>query len=95
MSITVLLAQIPCVFAILLRASGKPQNWQLTLALAVMLVLSFYSLVKADAAGQVQILLDLLFSVAFLSWIDKKDKLSGFLVGLAVLVKPQYGLFLL
>ncbi len=95
LSIAVLLAQIPCVFAILQRSSGKSQSWQLTLAIAVMLVFSFYPLLKAYTAGQVQILLDLLFSVAFLTWIDKKDRLSGFFMGLAVLVKPQYGLFLL
>ena len=95
LSIFAFLAQVPCVYAILSRGFREPQSRKLTVALAVLLVVSFYPVARAYAAGQIQIFLDLLFSAAFLSWIDKKDRLSGFLIGLSVLVKPQYGLFLL
>ncbi len=95
LSICAFFGQIPCIFLILSRTFKEPQNPWLIAALTLFLVIGFYPLARAYAAGQIQIFLDLLFSAAFLAWIDQRDRVSGFLVGLSVLVKPQYGLFLI
>jgi len=63
------------------------------LLLALGFTLTFYPLVKSFEIGQIQTWLYLLFVLALWSWISGKKLLSGVLVGLICLIKPQLGLF--
>ncbi len=58
-------------------------------------VLFFGPLVFAFDLGQIQTLLTLGFTTAFYCWMTGREKTAGALIGAMVLVKPQYGLFLL
>jgi hypothetical protein len=59
------------------------------------LALTFYPIVKAFTLGQVQLWLNGIFALALVSWAAGKRAASGVLIGLMMLVKPHYGLFLL
>jgi alpha-1,2-mannosyltransferase len=64
------------------------------LAIAAGFTLTFYPVVKAYTLGQLQVWINGLFAVALLCWVIGWKAFSGFLVGLACLMKPHYGLFL-
>ena len=72
-------------------AAGKA----LALILALGFTLTFYPVVKSYEVGQIQTWLYLLFVMALWSWLEGKKTLSGVLVGLICLIKPQLGLFAL
>ena len=72
-------------------AAGKA----LALILALGFTLTFYPVVKSYEVGQIQTWLYLLFVTALWSWLEGKKTLSGVLVGLICLIKPQLGLFAL
>jgi len=55
---------------------------------------TFYPIIKAHTLGQVQVFINLFFTLATWFWLNGKDRASGFLVGLMVLFKPQYALIL-
>ncbi|HEY4077862.1 MAG TPA: glycosyltransferase 87 family protein [Rhizomicrobium sp.] len=55
----------------------------------------FYPLVRAQLLGQIQIWIDLFFTLALLCWFLDRRLLAGLLIGLACTIKPQMGLLLL
>jgi alpha-1,2-mannosyltransferase len=55
----------------------------------------FYPLIRAQLLGQIQLWIDLLFTLALLCWFLERRLLAGLLVGLACTIKPQMGLLLL
>jgi hypothetical protein len=57
--------------------------------------LVFNPLVSAAILGQIQALLTLGFALAFLCWLTGKEAWAGAILGSMMLVKPQYGVFLL
>lgn len=57
--------------------------------------LVFSPLVSAAVVGQIQTLLALGFTLAFLCWLAGKEASAGAILGLMMLVKPQYAVFLL
>jgi alpha-1,2-mannosyltransferase len=65
------------------------------LILALGFTLTFYPIVKSFEVGQIQTWLYFLFVLALWSWLSGKKTLSGILVGLICLIKPQLGLFAL
>jgi hypothetical protein len=56
--------------------------------------LVFWPLVKAIDLGQVQVWLDLIFTLACLAWLLDRRLLAGALIGIACTIKPQFGLLL-
>lgn len=64
------------------------------LLLAVCYTLTFYPIVKSYHLGQIQAWLYLWFACAVLAWMDGKKELSGVLIGLISMIKPQLGLLL-
>jgi hypothetical protein len=54
----------------------------------------FYPLMRASLLGQVQLWIDLLFTLAVICWTTKTRCLAGLLIGLACAIKPQMGLLL-
>jgi alpha-1,2-mannosyltransferase len=63
-------------------------------AIAAGFTLTFYPIVKAYTLGQLQVWINGLFAVALLCWATGFKSVSGCLIGLTCLMKPQYGLFL-
>ncbi|MCX5578952.1 glycosyltransferase family 87 protein [Kaistia terrae] len=61
----------------------------------VVAAFTFYPLVKAFTLGQIQVWLNSLFAISVLAWICGRRGIAGALLGLFVLVKPHFGLFLL
>jgi len=74
-------------------ASGPMMAARFAIVLA--LALTFYPLVKAYTLGQIQTWLNGLFALSLLCWVTGGKVQSGVLLGLMVLVKPHYGLFVL
>jgi alpha-1,2-mannosyltransferase len=64
-------------------------------AIGVGAAFAFYPTIRADVLGQIQLWLDLLFTVAVIAWLLERRLLAGLLIGLACTVKPQFGLLLL
>lgn len=56
--------------------------------------LFFYPIMISWRLGQVQALLNLAFAIACLCWVSDRKIVSGALIGLSCLIKPQFGLFL-
>ncbi len=50
---------------------------------------------KGYSLGQLQAVIDAFFALAFLSWYAKRERVSGILIGLICLMKPQYLLIVL
>jgi alpha-1,2-mannosyltransferase len=71
-------------------AVGRP----VLLAIGAVATACYYPMLKALSLGQMQILLDLLYTVACYFLIRARPAWSGALVGLSTLVKPQMGLLL-
>jgi hypothetical protein len=55
----------------------------------------FYPLVMAKLLGQIQLWVDLLFTLTVLSWLLNRRMLAGMLIGLACILKPQAGILLI
>ena len=55
----------------------------------------FWPTLYALYIGQIQVWIDLLFTLALTAWILERPLASGLLIGLACTIKPQLGLFLL
>jgi alpha-1,2-mannosyltransferase len=54
------------------------------------LCLMFYPLMKAYSLGQLQVFINCFFTISAWCWIKGKYHVSGILVGLMILMKPQY-----
>lgn len=54
--------------------------------------ITFYPVVKAHSLGQVQVFINFFFTLTVWLWLKNKFKISGFFVGLMILLKPQYAL---
>jgi alpha-1,2-mannosyltransferase len=52
--------------------------------------ITFYPVIKAFTLGQVQVFINFFFTLTVWLWLNNKFKISGFLVGLMILLKPQY-----
>ena len=52
--------------------------------------ITFYPIIKAHSLGQLQVFLNGLFTLSFWLWLNKKERLTGVLIGLMILNKPQY-----
>jgi hypothetical protein len=63
--------------------------------MAFMAAFFFYPLVNAKLLGQIQLWVDLLFTLAVLSWLLDKRVLAGMMIGLACIIKPQAGILLI
>ncbi|HEY4076671.1 MAG TPA: glycosyltransferase 87 family protein [Rhizomicrobium sp.] len=55
----------------------------------------FYPLLRAHLLGQIQLWIDLLFSLAVIAWFLQRRFLAGLCIGVACSIKPQLGLLLL
>jgi hypothetical protein len=64
-------------------------------AAAGVLTLSFYPVVRAYSLGQIQVWINTLFAATVWCWLAGRKGAAGVLVGLACLIKPQYGILLL
>lgn len=62
---------------------------------ALLLALMYEPIVLGYAIGQIQVLLNLLFSTSCLLLLGGRERSSGFLLGLATIIKPQFGPLLL
>jgi hypothetical protein len=60
--------------------------------LVLLLCLTFYPLMKAHYLGQVQVFINCFFTLSVWFWMKRQEHISGILVGLIILFKPQYGL---
>jgi alpha-1,2-mannosyltransferase len=73
---------------------GQRDRWIATgCALAAGLI--FYPALRGFALGQIQIWINLAFTLACLAWIGGRHGAAGAAIGFACLLKPQLGLFLL
>ncbi len=73
---------------------GSRSKWMLA-AVTILVSLTFYPVIKAYALGQIQVFINLLFAIAFLCWMQRRERATGALIGLITLIKPQYALILL
>ncbi|MEB3219576.1 MAG: glycosyltransferase family 87 protein [Nostocales cyanobacterium 94392] len=85
------------LFNIGLQRQNHPQTRYLnkgslltTSSLIVGLSLSFYPFIKAYGLGQIQAILNCLFSISMWAWATNRTSLAGVLVGSMILIKPQY-----
>ena len=79
------------------RAGELPSirnRWSVAAATVIMAA-SFYPVYRAYYLGQVQLWIDALLAVSFWCYWSGYLRWTGVLLGFAVLVKPQYGLFLI
>jgi len=60
------------------------------LLILLSLCLMFYPLIKAYSLGQVQVFINCFFTLAVWFWIQRKEHIAGILIGLVILLKPQY-----
>ena len=72
---------------------GQRASWAAAFAFIAGII--FYPVNKAMMSGQIQLWLDLGFTVAVLAWWRRQHFTAGLLLGLACAIKPQFGLFLL
>jgi hypothetical protein len=75
------------------RVISPPPAAMAVIALAAAFL--FYPLVRAQLLGQIQLWIDLLFTLTALCWLSHRRLLAGLLIGLACTIKPQMGLLLL
>jgi alpha-1,2-mannosyltransferase len=76
------------------RGAPRP-GWPSPVGMAVLAggcTFLFYPLLRAHLLGQIQLWIDLLFTLAVLTWVLDRRLLAGVLVGLACTIKPQLGL---
>ncbi len=74
---------------------GKPNRLEATLVgLGVGLSgLLFYPMMRGASLGQVQTTLTLGFTLAFYCWMSGRERATGAIIGVMILIKPQYVLF--
>jgi alpha-1,2-mannosyltransferase len=63
--------------------------------LLVILGLTFYPVMLAHNAGQIQVWINTLFAVLFWCWLQEKKATSGVIAGIMCLIKPQYSIILI
>lgn len=59
------------------------------------LILIFYPVVKAYSLGQIQVWINSLFTIVFWCWMKERKGVSGVLLGVICLIKPQYSIIFL
>lgn len=64
-------------------------------AMAFAASFAFYPLMRAYILGQIQLWIDLLFTLALLAWLLGRRFVAGLLIGVACTIKPQIGILLL
>ena len=64
-------------------------------ALCFLACLLFYPILKAYTLGQAQVWINVLFAMACVGWFYEKKYLTGAVIGLICLIKPQFSLFFL
>lgn len=67
----------------------------LLVVISVVGTFSFYPIIGGQYIGQIQIIVDLFISLAFVSWLMGQKYFSGAMLALATLIKPQFALFLI
>lgn len=74
----------------------KNSHWRTVLELLAFLglTLTFYPVMKAYSLGQIQAWITCCFAASLLAWLKQKYLLSGLLLGLTCLIKPQYAVFI-
>lgn len=80
------------------RVEGRAPNSYRSMGVGVLCLwsaLCFYPVMKAYSLGQVQIWIDVFFTLTCISWLYQKKSLAGAFVGLICLIKPQFSLFFL
>ena len=65
------------------------------IAIAALLALSFYPVLKAYTLGQMQVWVNGLFAACLWCWLSDRKATAGVLVALIAAVKPQYGVIAL
>lgn len=60
----------------------------------VILSLTFYPVILAHNAGQIQVWINSLFAILFWCWMKEKKAISGVIAGIMCLIKPQYSIIL-
>ncbi|MEO7861369.1 MAG: glycosyltransferase 87 family protein [Nitrospirales bacterium] len=58
--------------------------------LLLLLCFMFYPLVKAHALGQIQVFINCFFTLSVWFWLKRQEHISGILIGIIILIKPQY-----
>src|SRR5262249_55495643 len=64
-------------------------------AIVLALTLTFYPIAKAFTLGQIQVWINGFFALALFAFVLGGKASSGLLIGLACLIKPHYGVFVL
>lgn len=62
---------------------------------SLLAVFTYHPIVIAQYLGQVQVIIDLLVSLAFLAWLSERKHLAGIAIAIAALIKPTLTLVLL
>ena len=75
------------------RLATAPYPHAMTLFVAGAALL-FYPLLRAHLLGQIQLWIDLLFSLTMIAWFLERRLLAGLCIGMACSIKPQLGLLL-
>lgn len=103
LSFTLVICMVFIIYKILLLnctnllSENSAANTRKKLALFVTITvgtLSFYPIMIGHALGQIQVYLDFLICLSLLAWIKQRKVISGAMLGLAALVKPQFALIL-
>ncbi len=63
--------------------------------LSLLAIFTFHPIYIAQYLGQVQVIIDLLVSLAFLAWLSERKHFSGMMIAFAALIKPTLILVLL
>jgi alpha-1,2-mannosyltransferase len=69
--------------------AASPVERTLRLLLIIGLLLTFYPVVHGFEIGQAQLWIDAFFALALAAWVGERKRLSGVLIGMACLIKPQ------
>jgi alpha-1,2-mannosyltransferase len=76
-------------------ADERPILMAARVAIVLGLTLTFYPITKAFTLGQIQVWINGFFAIALFAWVMGAKASSGLLIGLACLIKPHYGVFVL
>jgi len=75
--------------------AASPAERALRLVLSVGLLITFYPFAHGFEIGQAQIWIDALFALGLAAWVAQRRLLSGVLIGMACLIKPQLAMLLI
>jgi len=95
--LTILLS-IVFALRLLAKQTGRAASRGETIALGLGLGIAglvFNPLISGAVLGQIQAILTLGFTLALMCWLAGREAWAGAILGLMMLVKPQYGMFLL